>query len=262
MRFGLCFGDFEHAAEKLPLAKKRLGYDYVEVALCKLADWNDAQLKEFGAACEAAGLKTEATNIFFSGSAPLTGPNVDVKSLLDYTDKALYKAASLGVKTSVLGSGAARKVPDGFSKEDAFQQMAELTYQLGDVAKKYGVTIVIEPLNHTETNLINSGKEGLALMRQVNHPSVGILLDYYHMCVDHEDVSIVAQAAESGKLKHTHISAPSRYFPRGEELEACMPFFAALKAVGYDGRMSSECIGDPLESDWDSKIIREALARA
>ncbi len=121
----------------------------------------------------AAGLKTEATNIFFSGSAPLTGPNVDVKSLLDYTDKALYKAASLGVKTSVLGSGAARKVPEGFSKEDAFQQMAELTYQLGDVAKKYGVTIVIEPLNHTETNLINSGKEGLALMRQVNHPERG-----------------------------------------------------------------------------------------
>ena len=93
MRFGLCFGDFEHAAEKLPLAKTRLGYDYVEVALCKLADMTDAQLKEFGAACEAAGLKTEATNIFFSGSAPLTGPNVDVKGLLAYTDRALYKAA-------------------------------------------------------------------------------------------------------------------------------------------------------------------------
>lgn len=262
MRFGLCFGDFEHAAEKLPLAKTRLGYDYVEVALCKLADMNDAQLKEFGAACEAAGLKTEATNIFFSGSAPLTGPNVDVKSLLDYTDKALYKAASLGVKTSVLGSGAARKVPEGYSKEEGFQQMADITYKLGEAAKPYGITVVIEPLNHNETNIVNSGAEGLALMRQVDHPNVGILLDYYHMCVDHEDVSIVAEAAKSGKLAHTHISAPSRYFPRGKELEECMPFFAALKAAGYDGRMSSECIGDPFDDDWDSKIIREALARA
>ena len=220
------------------------------------------RLKEFGAACEAAGLTTEATNIFFSGSAPLTGPHVDEKSLLEYTDKALYKAASLGVKTSVLGSGAARKVPEGFSKEDAFQQMAELSYQLGDVAKKYGINIVIEPLNYKETNFILSSQEGLELMRQVNHPNVNILLDFYHMYVNGEDVSVVAEVAKSGRLLHTHISAPTRVFPRGKELEECMPFFAALKAAGYDGRMSVECSGDPFEDDWDSKIIREALARA
>ena len=42
---------------------------------------------------------------------------------------------------------------------------------------------------------------------------------------------LVAQAAKSGRLLHTHISAPTRYFPRGEELEECIPFFAALKAA-------------------------------
>ena len=262
MRFGLCFGDFAHAAEKLPLAKEKLGYDYVEVALCKLAEMSDGQVKEFGGACDAAGLKTEATNVFFSGAAPLTGPHVEEKGLLSYADRALMKAASLGVKTAVLGSGAARRVPEGFSKEVAFEQMADITYKLGETAKPYGITIVIEPLNRTETNFIHSGEEGLALMRRVGHPNVGILLDYYHMCVEKEDLAVAAKAAGSGRLGHVHISSPTRYFPRGKEAEACIPFFAALKKAGYDGRMSAECYGDPFTDDWNSEILRQALARA
>ena len=99
-------------------------------------------------------------------------------------------------------------------------------------------------------------------MRRVGHPNVGILLDYYHMCVEKEDLAVVAKAAGSGRLGHVHISSPTRYFPRGKEAEACIPFFAALKKAGYDGRMSAECYGDPFADDWNSEILRQALARA
>lgn len=47
--------------------------------------------------------------------------------------------------------------------------------------------IVIEPLSYSDSNYINTIEEGVALSQLVNHPSVGVLMDYYHHQYNGED---------------------------------------------------------------------------
>jgi sugar phosphate isomerase/epimerase len=63
--------------------------------------------------------------------------------------------------------------------DKAWEQLADTCLILGREASKYDITIVIEPLNKSETNIINSVAEGYKLAQQVNHPNVKLLADFY-----------------------------------------------------------------------------------
>lgn len=49
---------------------------------------------------------------------------------------------------------------------------------LGDVAAKYGITVVVEPLQTKETNLINTVAEGIEIVKKVDRPNVKCLADF------------------------------------------------------------------------------------
>ena len=80
-------------------------------------------------------------------------------------------------KTIVLGSGGARKIEDGENAADCQKQLDEVFYAVGDIAKEYETTVVIEPLNKGETNVINTVTEGAAMARRVSHPNILLLAD-------------------------------------------------------------------------------------
>ena len=52
----------------------------------------------------------------------------------------------------MFGSGGARRVPEGFPKEDAFEQFVEFGKRIAPEARAHGLTIAIEPLCRDETN--------------------------------------------------------------------------------------------------------------
>ncbi len=54
--------------------------------------------------------------------------------------------------------------------EKAWRQFEEFGRMAGDIAAKHGVVIVLEPINGTETNLMKTVIEGVALARKINHP--------------------------------------------------------------------------------------------
>lgn len=81
----------------------------------------------------------------------------------------------LGVKRVVFGSGMARKIPEGFDAATARRQLLYAAKIVGDIAAEYGCLVVMEPLCHYETNLLNSVAAGAAFVRELNHPSVKLL---------------------------------------------------------------------------------------
>ncbi len=151
----------------------------------------------------------------------------------------MRRAKALGGEIVVLGSGGARKVPEGFDKKRALEQFSELCRELGPRAAEAGVTIAIEPLNSKEDNLINSVAQGAQIVDAVAHPNIQLLADFYHMFEDREPTQ---NAADAGKrLKHTHLADLGRLAPGFAEGEAdFVGFFAALRAAGYDKRCSFE----------------------
>lgn len=242
MRLGICgFLSGKNADGRefdfLSLAR-RAGFDYVEWPLSIVASLSEEEFSDAVRKLKASGMACEACNLFFPSTLRLTGAGVDHQAIRNYLEHALARAGQLGVQVVVFGSGGARRVPDGFPKEQAWVQLVEMLRSAGEFAQRLGIVIAIEPLNRDETNLILTAAEGFALARLVDHPSVRLLLDIYHMVKENEDFG-VAQTARSW-LAHAHFAEPKRRtFPAVVD-ETGRAFFEALIRSGYTGRVSLE----------------------
>jgi len=130
-------------------------------------------------------------------------------------------------------------VPDGFPRDRAFQQLVDFGRRIAPEARANGITVAIEPLRHQETNIINSAGEGLDLVNAIGDENFQLMVDFYHLASEQEDPAIVIRAG--AHIRHLHMANPEgRVFPRKWEEYNYAPFFAALKQIGYDRRISVE----------------------
>lgn len=234
MRFGICT-DSANAS-----LMKELGYDFVELGVAELAP--ERPEDEFRIVRErigASGLRAEAFNKFIPKGIALVGPDVDLRRARAYVATALGRAAEIGGQTIVWGSPHARHVPDGFSRERAFDQLVEIGRFMGEVAARYGQVVVVEPLDATTTNTIWTVRDGYDLALRVDHPNVKTMADIYQMYQNDEPLTAMAVAGEY--LAHVHVSDPDRMPPGNPQHFAFYEAaFAVLQQMSYDGRVSVE----------------------
>jgi len=242
MRIGCCAGIEQNKI----LAD--IGYDYIELPLARLMEMSDLDFLMLKEDVLSWRIKPEVSNVFFPANIRLTGPEVDFEAVMRYVEAALSKASQLGVDTIVFGSAGAKNVPFGFQKSKAWEQLVLMLKEWHHAAKKHNIIIAIEPLNKTESNIVNSTLEGLDLVRQVNSEHVKLLIDYYHFSVGLEDLNSVSEAAPY--LVHVHIARPlGRAFPADLNEDEYQPFFERLHKIGYKGRISVEGMTKDIETD-------------
>ncbi|HZO89987.1 MAG TPA: sugar phosphate isomerase/epimerase family protein [Chthonomonadaceae bacterium] len=234
MRFGVCAGI--EAAK--PLAEA--GYDYIELAAAGdlIPNEDDAAWARKRQAIEAMPLLPEAFNSFIR-TGKIVGPEANPTRLRRYVETALTRAAQVGGKVIVFGSGGARNIPDGFPREQAERQLLDFLGYCADAYDRTGVLVAVEPLNRGESNILNSVREGAELVRRIGRPGVRNLADTYHM--EWENDPLEAIAASADVLAHTHTADTGRYAP-GTGTYDHVAFFRALRQAGYDARLSIECI--------------------
>lgn len=216
----------------------------VQTLLCPQADETAfaAQLE----ALKACPLPTPAANCFLPGSLKTTGPEVDDAALDRYVQTALRRAQRAGVRTIVFGSGGSRQVPEGFSRSRALEQIVGFLRRVGPWAADHDVTIVVEPLQQAECNIVNTVDEGRELINAVDMPGVALLADLYHMLREEEGPEAILRAGPL--LAHTHVAEKAARTPPGVAGDDFRPFLAALRHVGYGRAMSLECKWDDLKT--------------
>jgi sugar phosphate isomerase/epimerase len=220
-------------------AAKAVGFDYVELGVTEIAALPDSEFEAAVARAKAIGIPTPNANLFLPAAMKVTGPDIDPAAQMAYVRKALARLARFGVTILCFGSGGARRVPDGFAKEEAFAQLVAFGKRIAPEARAHGITVVIEPLRKQETNIINTAAEGLELVRAVNDPNFALLIDFYHLASENEDPSIVLTARDH--IRHLHMANPQgRVFPLAWDEFDYGPFFEQLRRIGYAGRISVE----------------------
>ena len=220
-------------------AAKAAGFDYVELSATEIAGLSDADFDAAAARLKQAGVATPAANLFVPQTIKVVGPDVDRAQQTAHVTKVMSRLSALGVQVLVFGSGGARRVPDGFSRDEAWTQLVDFSRRAAEEAKLHGITVAIEPLRRQETNIVNTAAEGLELVNAVNHPNFQLMIDFYHLASEHEDPAIVLKARDH--LRHLHVANPQgRVFPQKWEEYDYAPFFANLRAIGYDKRISVE----------------------
>lgn len=256
MKFGVVYD-----LAKAELIQK-LGYDYIEGHVTAIAAMEDAEFEALVSRIDKLAIKVEACCVLFPGGLKLTGPDTDLDAVEKYLDRAFARLERLGVDSVVFGSGGARKVPEGFDRAAAWHQMITVGRLLAIKAKEHNLTIVMEPLNTKETNIVNYQLEGLALTLDVERDSFKVLTDFYHLWLGGEDRAEVAACA--GFLKHAHIAYPKgRLCPKKGDDVSYDGFFAGLADASYRGRLSVECrINDPeTELPETLAVLKELAAR-
>jgi D-psicose/D-tagatose/L-ribulose 3-epimerase len=218
---------------------KAAGFDYLELAVREVAKLSDAEFAQFQAKHKEVGLPTPVANLFLPNEMKVVGPGIDQGPVVEYARNAFDRVALLGVKIIVFGSGGARKVPDGFSHDEAFAQLVDFAKKIAPEAQHRGITMAVEPLRKQETNIINTAAEGLKWVKAVDHPNFQLMVDFYHLANEKEDPAIIVEARDH--IRHFHIANPTgRVFPMDAAEYDYAGFFAAIKKIDYHGGISVE----------------------
>jgi sugar phosphate isomerase/epimerase len=241
MRFGIC--------TKLETADavKAAGWNFVEENVQGLFRGMEASWAGQIRATTSA-LPIPAASVLVPGSMKITGPDADLGRLKEYMTRVLDRAAQIDTRTLVFGSGGARNVPDGFDRDKAKQQILDFAKMFLPIAQKNGITVVIEPLNRQECNIVNTVAEAMEYVRAINHPNLKCLVDSFHLWMENEPVANVAENVAS--IKHVHLAdKDGRVAPGLSGTADYRPLFKALKAGKYEGLISVEALDFDIVKD-------------
>ena len=201
-------------------------------------------------ALETAPLRSESFNVLVPPQLPLAGPKADHGALRAYLRRAFGRMVRLGADVVVLGSGGARRIPDDVSRELGYDQLAASIAVALEEAKRAGITIALEHLNRKETNSLNSIAESQEFIESRFHTphdstprSLRLLVDLHHIEMEHEPMEHVVAAGPL--IAHAHVADGGRRAPGAGGYDYA-GFMRALRAVGYDRRISAECAWEDL----------------
>jgi len=146
--------------------------------------------------------------------------------------------ADIGGKIIVVGSPKQRNVPEGATKEQAWDWARETFGNSVRLARERAVTLCLEPLAPTETNFINTAADAIKFVEQFSSPNFKIILDVKAMCSEGKPIPEIIRASWP-HFAYFHANDKNLKGPGFGDVDF-KPIVAALKSVGYNGYVSVE----------------------
>lgn len=205
------------------------------------------------ASLKTAQCKVYMCNSFFPGDMKIAGDKVNEQQVLTFADTVFSRAHQAGIPAIVLGSGAARRLPEGYDVKKATDDFILLAKKLAVIAEKYKVKIFLEALNSTETNFITTLKQAAYIVNGVNHPSFRLNADIYHMLKENESPQSIIDAGSI--IEYCEIAEKEERTYPGFKGDDFVPYLKALKKIKYKGYIF-------IEGRWKDYKTEAPLAKA
>jgi len=222
----------------------KIGFDFVELSLKALLGDED-KIQQMEALLKKTGLKAETFNCFFPKEVQLVGAGVDKALIRKTTEDNIRLIQRFGGDLVVIGSGGARKIPEGYTKKDALESFGEALNNCCELCGKEGITVTVEPLRRSETNFINTIRDAMEMVDYLKNPYLSYMVDFFHFAVNGEDLADLDPL--KGKLKHAHLARPNedRQPPVKEDEKTVRLWAEKLKELDYHDRLVFECRYQP-----------------
>ncbi|MCY4371672.1 MAG: sugar phosphate isomerase/epimerase [bacterium] len=206
------------------------GYDGVEISLVAGLDVGVARMERTAA---SLGLDVLCST-GLSPTMDISSPDPAIRSAgADHLRRSLDQAAQL--RSPILGGvtfapwmGFPEGGHDGYRRRSA-----EALHDVAGYAATLGIDICLEVLNRFETFMFNTVADCLRFIDMVDHPSVKVELDTFHMNMEEDDLAGAVRLA-SGRIGHVQVAANNRRAPQYGHID-WHPFREALDEAGYDG---------------------------
>lgn len=146
--------------------------------------------------------------------------------------------ADFGGTFMVFGSPAQRNLQPGVSREQAYENAAEVFRAALPAFADRGVKIAMEPLTTLETNFVNTCAEAVELMERVDQPNFVLHQDVKAMLSEPTPIpELIAKYADV--TGHFHVNDDNLLGP-GMGRTDYHPIMKALLETGYSGWVSVE----------------------
>ena len=218
-----------------------IGFDILEFQAQPLLEMSDYHIKELKKYADEVGIElTYSLGLDRRYDVSSLDENIrrgGVTYLQNIIRKMQVGGGTLLSGVSYAGWG----TPDnmGDSKKPFWDQSVKSMKEIIKVAEDCGVTYCVEAVNRFETCLINTAKEALMYVDEIDSPNIGVLLDTYHMNIEEDNIGDAIRLVGADRLKSFHTGdnnrrAPGRGHINWDEV------FCALADIGYEGRIVSE----------------------
>jgi D-psicose/D-tagatose/L-ribulose 3-epimerase len=218
---------------------KDAGFDGVQLPIFQPATYPAGEIR---AELERNGLEPTFTAVMIEGMTTISDDAATRARTRTYLADCIKAVADTG--SNLLGGPLYAPVgylPGRRRTADEWTWAVEAFQELGPVAQRHGVELALEPLNRFETYFLNTVDDAVRLCDEVNHPSVGVLVDTFHANIEEKNVADAYRKA-ARRLKHVHTCENDRGAPGSGHVE-WNDVFAALREIGYDDWLVIESFG-------------------
>ena len=264
MKYGIYFAYWEKqwaADYKKYIEKVRnLGFDILEISCAALKDISTAEMDDLKSEAKAQGV------ILTAGYGPSASENLAsadeavTKYAIGFYTDILKKLEYLDIHT--IGGGIYSYWPVDYSrpidKAGDWERSVRNVRTVAKIAGECGVDYCLEVLNRFEGYLLNTSREAVQFVEEVDVPAAKVMLDTFHMNI--EELSIGDAIRTAGDLLgHFHTGECNRMVP-GQGRTPWREIHDALKDIGYDGAVVMEPFVIPGGTvGRDIKIWREIV---
>ena len=147
----------------------------------------------------------------------------------------------------------------GFAKymqpktERGVQNSAEVLFRIAEKAKQENIAIGLEVVNRYETNLLNTGAEGVEMVKRVGSDNVYVHLDSYHMHIEESGPGNAIRGC-ADHLGYFHIGESHRGYLGSGNIDF-QDIFRALAEIAYSGPITFESFSSAVVAPQLSNIL-------
>ena len=244
-------GGWSHKECESAISKSaELGFDYIEIPALDPSSidtkYTLAQLEKYGiGATVSLGLPLDC-------DISSEDPEVVARGEVLLND-ALRLTGEIGAThmCGILYSGFAKYMQP--KTERGVQNSAEVLFRIAEKAKLEDIAIGLEVVNRYETNLLNTGAEGVEMVKRIGSDNVYVHLDTYHMHIEESGLSNAIRAC-GDHLGYFHVGESHRGYLGSGNIDF-QDIFRALAEISYTGPITFESFSSSVVSADLSNIL-------
>ena len=140
----------------------------------------------------------------------------------------------------------------------------QYTREIADIAQEYDISIAVEWLSHT--NFLNTAKEAIRFVDEINHPNIGFCLDSFHMFKARDSWEDIQTIIDRGPLFLSFHDSKKGLTPEeatdgdreipGKGMLPLKELVSRLRKSGFNGYLSAELLNPDYWEQDPSEVVR------